>query len=252
MTALLTGFVLLFIYLSTMVAIVQFKGDTSIANFTWGGGVMLVSLYTLFTFSSFLPRQIILTTLMVLWAVRLIVHVYKRYMGKDPRFALWTWKGWRALIINIGWIFGQIIMIVIMSYPVVLVNHSMSREFTYLDIIGLSVWIIGYLFEAISDYQLYVFMRDPTHKGHVMQTGLWRYSRHPNYFGEVLMWWGVYFITLSVPYGWTAIITPTTITMLLLFVTGIPWVEAAMADNPEYQEYKTHTSVFIPWFSKNK
>lgn len=250
MFVMLAGLALLLIYLSTVVAIVQFKGDTSIANFTWGGGVMLVALYTFFTMSLFLPRQLLLTTMIVLWATRLIVHVYMRYTGKDPRFASWTWQGLKALVINIGWVFGQTIMIVIMSYPVVMVNSSTVRGLIYLDIIGLTIWIIGYLCEALSDYQLFAFMKDPMNKGRVMRFGLWRYSRHPNYFGEVVMWWGVYCIALSVPYGWTALITPATITILLLFVTGVPWIEAAMANNPEYQEYKRHTSIFIPWFPK--
>lgn len=91
-------------------------------------------------------------------------------------------------------------------------------------------------------------MRNPVNKGHVMRFGLWRYSRHPNYFGESLMWWGVYCIALSLPYGWTAIITPITITVLLVFVTGIPWIEKTMIGNAEYKEYQRTTSKFIPWF----
>lgn len=233
-----------------MVVFVQYKGDTSIANFTWGGGVTLVVLYTLFATGSFLPRQIMLTTMIVLWAARLIIYLYKRYTGRDPRFASWQWQGLKALGINIIWIFGQSIMIAIMSYPIVLVNLGHEQGLTRMGIFGLIMWVIGFLIEMISDHQLFIFMNNPQNKGHVITSGLWRYSRYPNYFGEIVMWWGIYAISLSEPYGWTAIITPLTITFLLVFVTGIPWIEKTMENNAEYQEYKQKTSKLIPWFSK--
>lgn len=250
MTLIALGIVLLALYLSAMVILVQYKKDTSIANFTWGGGVMLVTLFTFVTCSLLLPRQWLITGMMVAWALRLICHVYKRYTGKDPRFSSWHWQGFKALVINIIWVFGQTIMIAIMGYPATLINMSVTPGLTVLDCCGLLVWLTGFVCEAISDHQLFMFMSNPTNKGRVMRYGLWRYSRHPNYFGEVIMWWGVYLIALSVPYGWTAVIAPATITFLLLFVTGIPWIEKAMANNPEYQEYKRKTSVFIPWFVK--
>ena len=250
MTLLCLGLLILLIYLLCMVVLVQYKGDTSIANFTWGGGVLFVALFTFFTMSEYLPRQIIVTIFIALWAARLICHVYKRYTGKDPRFASWTWQGFKALIINFIWIFGQSIMIAIMSYPIILVNKNQAAELLLFDYLGSIVWIIGFFIESISDHQLFLFTSDPAHKGKVMRSGLWHYSRHPNYFGEVVMWWGIFLIALSVPYGWSAIITPATITFLLLFVTGVPLLEDAMRDNAEYQEYKRNTSMFIPWFSK--
>jgi steroid 5-alpha reductase family enzyme len=250
MSIIIGGLVLLFIYLCSMVAFVQWRGDTSIGNFTWGGGVMLVTLYTFFTMGTFLLRQLLLTTMIILWAGRLVVHVYMRYTGKDPRFALWQWHGLKALVINSGWIFGQIGMIAIMSCPMVLVNSSKIPGLTIFDILGIILWTFGFCFEAISDYQLFDFMHNSINTGRVMRFGLWQYSRHPNYFGEVVMWWSVYLIALSVPYGWAAIIAPATITYLLLFVTGIPWVEKALENNYEYQQYKQTTSAFIPWFPK--
>lgn len=241
---------IIFIYLSIMVAIVQFKGDTSIANFTWGGGVMLVAIYTFVTMSSYSARQILLTIITVLWAIRLIIYLYIRYTGKDPRFKTWKWQGLKALGINIVWVFGQVILIGIMSLPVNIVNTTFNPALTILDFIGLAIWIFGFIFESISDYQLYVFLHNPENKGHVMQYGLWHYSRHPNYFGEVCMWWGVFLIALSVPNGLITIIAPLTITILLRFITGVPMLENAMKDNPEYQEYKKRTNTFVPWFVK--
>jgi steroid 5-alpha reductase family enzyme len=229
---------------------VQYKGDTSIANFTWGGGVLIVALYTFFTKSTFLPRQIIITSIIAMWAGRLILHIYKRYTGKDPRFITWKWQGIKAFFINLIWMLGQAVMIAVMSYPVLLVNTSQLPGLTVLDACAIVLWIFGFCWEAISDQQLFNFMRNPENKGKVLDTGLWRYSRHPNYFGEIVMWWAVYLIALSVPYGWTSIVAPITITFLLIFVTGIPLLEKAMENNLAYQEYKKKTSVLIPWFAK--
>jgi steroid 5-alpha reductase family enzyme len=244
--------IFLFIYLTCMVLFAQYKGDTSIANFTWGGGVLLVALYTFFTTGSFLSRQVIVTLMIVAWASRLIMHVYRRYTGNDPRFKDWKWQGLKALMINCIWIYGQIIMIAIMSYPIVLINGSWVPECTFSDFCGILLWIFGYVYEAVSDRQLFTFMKNPANKGHVMRQGLWRYSRHPNYFGETLMWWGIFMMALSVPLGWTAIIAPLTITIMLRFVTGVPLLEHAMRDNAEYREYARVTNTFVPWFVANK
>ncbi len=242
---------LLLIYLISMIAIACYKKDTSIANFTWGGGVLLVTLYTFFRISTFLSQQIIITTLISLWAGRLIAYVYIRYTGKDPRFITWKQEGIKALIINSIWVFGQIIMIIIMSYPIVLINiYNTAHSLSLLECVGIIIWSFGYCIEAISDQQLFNFMRNPLNKGHILQDGLWHYSRHPNYFGESVMWLGICCISLSTPYGWTTIMTPATITFLLVYVTGIPLLENALAHNSEYQEYKQKTSKFIPWFTR--
>jgi steroid 5-alpha reductase family enzyme len=141
-------------------------------------------------------------------------------------------------------------MLLIMSIPSFLINKSHLSGLALLDFIGIIVWLVGFFFEAVSDYQLFEFTKNPANKGKLMKYGLWHYSRHPNYFGEVVMWWGIFLIALNVPYGYLALISAGTITFLLLFVTGIPWVEQALAKNPEYPEYKRTTSIFIPWFPK--
>lgn len=250
MNIVLSGCILLALYMLIMLFITQFKGDTSIANFTWGGGVMLVALYTFFTMSSFLVRQVLITSMIVLWAARLSVYMYSRYTGKDPRFASWKWQGLKALSINSIWILGQAIMIAIMGYPVFKANTTFDVGFTYLNSVGILIWIIGFVLESISDYQLFIFMKNQRNKGHVMQSGLWRYSRHPNYFGEIMMWWGIFLVVVTLPDGWTTVIAPVTITMLILCITGIPMMERVLAKNPEYSDYKKRTSIFIPWFPK--
>lgn len=237
------------IYFAIMVAVVQIKEDSSIANSVWSGGCLIIALYTFVMAGLYLERHVIITAMIVLWATRLVLYVYLRYRGNDPRFQTWKQAGLSALIFNIAYIFGgQAFLMTIMSIPTILINTSIVPGLNYLDYLGMGTWAVGYFFEAVSDYQLFAFMKDPANKGRVMRSGLWHYSRHPNYFGEVVMWWGIFLLALSVPFGIYSIITPLTITTMLLFVTGIPWVEKAMDNNPEYQEYKRKTSAFIPWF----
>lgn len=246
MSLLMLGLLLVFLYLTAMVVLTQYKKDTSIANFTWGGGVLLIALYSFIVGSTFLFRQWLLLFMLTAWSSRLFVHVYRRYTGTDPRFSGWHWQGYKALLMSCAWVYGQFFLIIIMAEPALLINSWQVPGITRFDIIGFLIWVAGYVYEAVSDHQLYQFMQDPANKGRVLRTGLWQYSRHPNYFGESLMWWGIFVIALSVPNGWTAIMAPLTMTFLLVFVTGIPLLERAMKDNPEYAEYMRTTSAFIP------
>ena len=117
--------------------------------------------------------------------------------------------------------------------------------------LGLIVWVIGFLFETIGDRQLALFKADSANKGRVMDQGLWVYTRHPYYFGECLIWWGFYLITLATPYGRLTVVSPIIITLVLLKMTGIPLTEKTiMETRPAYRGYKKRTSAFIPWFPK--
>ena len=102
------------------------------------------------------------------------------------------------------------------------------------------------MFEAVADAQLAAFVRNPINKGQLIQSGLWKYSRHPNYFGEVLLWWGIWVFTLTVEGGWMTFLGPLTLTMLILFVSGIPMLEKKYEGRIDFEDYKKRTSVFIP------
>ena len=127
-----------------------------------------------------------------------------------------------------------------------LINKYASGEINLLVIIGFIVWLIGFYFESVGDKQLANFIHNPENKGKLMTEGLWKYSRHPNYFGEVTQWWGIWIIALSVPYGWVAIIGPITITILILFVSGVPLLEKKYKGRSDFEAYKKRTSIFIP------
>jgi steroid 5-alpha reductase family enzyme len=127
-------------------------------------------------------------------------------------------------------------------------------SFVYL---GLIIWLVGFFFETVGDYQLDRFIKDPVHKGMLMDRGLWSVTRHPNYFGEATMWWGIWLIALPAvaPFGsWalfgSLIASPVLITLFLLKVSGVPMLEKAMEQRQGWQAYKARVSVFVPWFPK--
>lgn len=253
MNYMVLGIIVLLMYLTGMLVAIQLKKDTSLGNFTWGVGVVLITLYTFFLNDIHNARSILITTLIVLWGIRLAVFFYSRYKkGSDPRFISWQHAGgFYAFLKNFIWIFiGQNALLLIMSLPALLVNRSSLSGLNWLDFIAVGLWLIGFYFETIGDYQLYTFMHNPANKGKIMNQGLWHYTRHPNYFGEITMWWAIFLIALSVPYGIYALIAPLTITILLRYITGVPMLEAVFKDNVAYQEYKRRTNMLIPWWPK--
>ena len=139
---------------------------------------------------------------------------------------------------------GTFLFIIVL--PVVLINRSVGSTVNVLDFAGMAIWLIGFYFEVVGDAQLAQFINNPANKGRLMQDGLWAYTRHPNYFGEVTQWWGLWVISLSAPFGWATIIGPALITFLILKVSGIPMLEKKMAEKLEFEAYKKRVSVFIP------
>ena len=122
-----------------------------------------------------------------------------------------------------------------------------------LDLLGVITWVVGFMFEAVGDWQLYRFKADPENKGKVMNKGLWAYTRHPNYFGESLVWWGLFIITLATPGSAWVVISPLLITFLLVKVSGVTLLEKTIVDSrPEYAEYIKSTSSFFPWFPRKE
>lgn len=134
----------------------------------------------------------------------------------------------------------------IVAIPIIFVNGAAETPWTLFDGVGLLVWFTGFLFETIGDWQLLKFMRNPANKGKLMTTGLWSTTRHPNYFGEVTLWWGAWLIVCAIPNGWMTLVGPLTITFLILKVSGIPMLEQHYAGRADFEAYKHRTSVFLP------
>ncbi|UCF89539.1 MAG: DUF1295 domain-containing protein, partial [bacterium] len=144
---------------------------------------------------------------------------------------------------------GAVILIVVS--PVLKVAAEPGRALGLMDAVGALTWMVGFLFESLGDWQLLVFKRDTANKGRIITTGLWRYSRHPNYFGECTLWWGVFLVALGSPGSWWTAISPLTINFLLLYVSGIPMLEKKYEGDPAFEDYKRRTSALIPWFPRS-
>ncbi len=146
----------------------------------------------------------------------------------------------------------QAVMMLLISLAFIYANSLGVITSVPLFVIGIVVWITGFLFEAIGDSQLKSFVSDISNKGRLINTGLWKYTRHPNYFGEATLWWGIFIIAISYGAPWFTIISPITITILVRYVSGVPMLEKNLRKRDGYEEYVKSTSIFIPWFPKGE
>jgi len=229
-----------------IISIIKKRND--VADIAWGLGFILMAWLSFFI-SGFSFKAFLVNGLVTIWGLRLAFHIYNRNKNKpeDSRYLEWrkTWKNfYLRSFLQIYLLQG--IFLFLISLPVIFINHSVTESFGILEIIGLLVWSLGFYFENMGDKQLKKFISNPANKGKLMDRGLWQYSRHPNYFGEVTQWWGIFIIALSIPNSFFTIIGPITITILIIFVSGIPLLERKYAGRPDFEKYKKKTSIFIP------
>jgi steroid 5-alpha reductase family enzyme len=246
----LTLGLVLFFYMSLWFIISILKKRNDIADVAWGLGFILMTWTSFFLSNLSYDRGILVGILVTIWGLRLSWHIYSRNKGKteDYRYLAWR-KEWGNLFYLRSYFqvyFLQGIFLFLIILPVLIINKYTGSAIGILDIAGVLVWLVGFFFESVGDKQLSKFISDPLNKGKIMQSGLWAYTRHPNYFGEVLGWWGIWLIALGVSGGWLGILGPITITFLILKVSGIPLLEKKMEENPEFIEYKRKVSMFVP------
>ena len=141
-------------------------------------------------------------------------------------------------------------LMLVVSLPITVVFSSPARPLAALDVIGALVFGVGFVFETVGDRQLAAHLSDPANRGRLMTRGLWATTRHPNYFGEATLWWGIGLVALHSPNGWIALIGPLTITFLLVFVSGVPLLEKKYAGRPDWEAYKARTPMFFPRLPK--
>jgi steroid 5-alpha reductase family enzyme len=257
--SLLLAGLLLFCFVTVVFCIALIKKDNSIADIAYGAGFVLVALFLYFD-QTITPsiRSSIVTLLITLWGLRIVSRIYFKNRGKKEDF---RYAAWRAEWMQKGYLYTAVrsylqvfllqgMIIFIIAMPALLANTPQTNTMQWYNWAGVALWVIGFLFEAIGDYQLDRFIQKKKKgliKDNIMKTGLWKYTRHPNYFGESLMWWGLAFICLfGMPYSILVLVSPILITHLLLNVSGIPMLEKKWKDNPEWEEYKSKTSAFIP------
>lgn len=249
---------LLFAYMMAAFFLALELKNNSIMDVAYGLGFVLVAVTTLRVFGPH-PLGTVLTSLVFIWGLRLAVRIYRRNHGKaeDFRYAAWrrnwVWFKTRSFF-QIFMLQGSIILAIIS--PVIIANSASAyAQFWFLSVFGIALWFLGFFFEAVGDHQLDQFLRNPENKGHLMDKGLWSITRHPNYFGEATMWWGIWIAALPaiLPYGIVVALlvcvgSPVLITSLLLKVSGVPLLEKAMEGKPGWAEYKAKTPVFVPYF----
>lgn len=250
MTYYLSLAALLLVYMSLWFVIALLKKRNDVADVAWGLGFVLMAWSSLYLSGGSELRQLLVVALVSAWGLRLAWHIHARNKGKaeDYRYAAWraAWGRWFYLRSFFQVYVLQGVLLFLVVSPVLAINRALGPALGLLDLVGLLVWLVGFYFESVGDAELAKFIKNPENKGKLMQSGLWAYTRHPNYFGEVTEWWGIWLIALSVSGGAYAIIGPLTITFLILKVSGVPLLEAKMVENPEFAEYKRRTSMFIP------
>jgi steroid 5-alpha reductase family enzyme len=226
--------------------------DASIIDVFWGVGFVLIAGLCLTLGDGAPDRRRVLAVMTTLWGLRLAVHIGRRNHGRpeDFRYArLRERDGRRFWLTSLYWIYlVQAVLMWVVALPVeVGAAHGRRAGLGWLDGVGVAVWAVGLAFEAIGDVQLVRFKADPANGRRVLDRGLWRFTRHPNYFGDVVAWWGIGIVGLGAGGAWWALAGPAVNTLILARLTGKPLLEATIGERrPGYAEYIGRTSGFIP------
>uniref|UniRef100_UPI00404A6AB9 DUF1295 domain-containing protein n=1 Tax=Fulvivirga sp. TaxID=1931237 RepID=UPI00404A6AB9 len=228
------------------------KNDYSIVDVAWGLGFVNITVVSLLFGEAISVQKAIFSLSILIWGLRLASYLYIRNsaVGEDYRYQEMR-KSWGhthklQAFFKVFMLQGGLMLII--ALPIVHVISNTTFEISaFWQYLGLGLAVIGLAFEIVADSQMWQFKKDETKKGTVLNTGLWRYSRHPNYFGETIFWWGVFLLAFNSEIPFYFIISPLLITTLLLKVSGVTLLEKKLGKNSKYQEYQNSTSAFIPW-----
>jgi steroid 5-alpha reductase family enzyme len=243
-----SGLIILF-YMTIVFLLAQVLKDNSVVDVGWGIGFVFVAIFSLFLGEINL-RKVIFNALILLWGIRLSIYIFRRNRGRGEDFRYKNWRNtWKHFMLRS---FFQIFMLqgifmLIVVLPVIRVNSAAPRSIGFFDVIGLLVFLFGFIFEVIGDQQMSNFKKKPENFGKLMTTGLWKYTRHPNYFGEAMLWWGIWLFALPEINGLFTVIGPVTITILLRYISGVPMLEKKYEGRTDWETYKAETSIFIPF-----
>lgn len=241
------GMVLLY-FLGFFIVGTKIKNN-SIVDIGWGAGFVVTALAALII-SQNVDTVGLLLLVVAIWGLRLTYHIFKRNHGKPEDFRYVKMRNdwgktvvWRAFL-QVYML--QALFMMVVSSGFVMAMAINGKTLNALTLVGLLIWCLGFYFEAVGDYQLEVFKRDSANKGKIIQSGLWQYTRHPNYFGEATMWWGISVMAFGATYSPWVFLSAAVINYLLVNVSGVPLLERKYQDNPEFQAYAKVTNKFIP------
>lgn len=228
-----------------------FRQSDKLTDLIYSLSFFVVTAITFSYVQDFSFPKILLASMVCLWAVRLGTYLFQRIhkIKKDARF-----DNMRPNFIRLlgFWILQTVSICIIVSPVILFLGNDVSPSLSTFQIIGFVLWFTGFVVETMADYQKFTFKNNAKNEGKFMQSGLWQYSRHPNYLGEIFCWWGVFLFTSSslVGWQWLGILSPIWIMVLLLFVSGIPLLEKSAdvryGHLDEYQTYKAKTGILLP------
>ena len=246
---LLLGLAAIVILFTVLWAVSLRQQNCSIADVAWGPGILLIGLIYYFTSDSRTLRAHLTLALLAIWAIRLATHLYfrMRLQGEDFRYVKWRddYDHW-WLVSYVKIFLLQAVVGWIISLPIYFAIVSVApASLTILDYLGILLFVAGMVFEGLGDEQLRRFRADRANRGKVLDTGLWRYTRHPNYFGEALVWWGFGVIGVATG-GLPGLLGPAIMTYLLLYVSGVALLESTLIEKAGYVQYVGRTPAFLP------
>jgi steroid 5-alpha reductase family enzyme len=230
--------------------------NVSIVDIFWGFGFVIVNVLYVFNLEVINPRNLLLLILVSIWGLRLTIYLAIRNIGKGEDYRYQQFRKqygenryWWFSYFQVFLLQGALILIV--SIPLLAIHTSNSSgELYWLDYISIIIWLIGFSFEAGGDYQLYNFKNNTKNKGKVLNTGFWKYTRHPNYFGDSAVWWSFALFSIAAG-GYWQVIGAIIMTLLIIKVSGVALLEKTLnITKPKYKEYIEKTNSFLPWFPK--
>jgi steroid 5-alpha reductase family enzyme len=228
------------------------RRDASIVDIAWGPAFLVIAAVSYWQAEAGLARHRLLLGLVALWSVRLAGYLAWRNLGAGEDFRYrrmrehWGARFWWVSLFTVFLLQAALAWIV--SLPIQLTMASLVPErLGWLDGAGVALFAIGFLFESAGDLQLARFKADPANAGRVLDSGLWAWTRHPNYFGDCVQWWAFFLIALATPRGWISVIGPLLMTWLLMRFSGVPMLERSLRrKRPGYDDYRARVPAFFP------
>ena len=250
------AFLLIMIMMTILWIISVIIKNSSIVDLFWGFGFVLSAWFYFINTDGLITRKVILTSLVTIWGIRLTGYLTWRNLGKGEDFRYREFRKkygenrfWWISFFQTFLLQGTLLWLI--SAPLLGAQfYGQDKSLNFLDFAGIGFWILGFIFEAGGDYQLSKFRSDQGNKGKVLDKGFWKYTRHPNYFGDSAVWWGYGLICLATG-SFLPVLGSVLMTALIIKISGVAMLEKSLKEHkPQYQEYIRKTRAFIPWFPR--